>query len=344
MTKVCVTGASGFIAHHIVYHLLERGYQVIGTVRDVNKKTSYLKTLQEKFGSDNLQLIEADLLKEGSFDNAVKNCDYVIHTASPFFLALNKDISEEEYKRLLVEPALKGTENVLKAVLKHKDTIKHVVLTSSVAALTNCLVPGKQPLIVSDKDWNSLESFEEAGEAYCYSKTIAEKFAWEFCNEHHLSLTTVHPSMVIGPVLPYKTEEIIKKEKGNRSLIGTSEEWIASMVIGGGSSPILDTQMGIVNVTDVALTHILCMEKVEISKGNRFICSLVEKTGIEYCQELKKLYPELPVSSNFVYQFENVPKFKFDTSKTKELLGVKFIGVEQTLRESVDSMKELNLL
>jgi nucleoside-diphosphate-sugar epimerase len=32
--KVCVTGASGFIASWLIKQLLESGYHVVGTVRD----------------------------------------------------------------------------------------------------------------------------------------------------------------------------------------------------------------------------------------------------------------------------------------------------------------------
>jgi len=109
--KVAVTGASGYIAGPIINLLFERGYQVKASVRSLSDptKTSHLKTL---FPS--LQLFEADLLKEGSFDEAFKDCDFVIHTASPFQLQVS------DPQKDLVDPALKGTLNVLNAVKKFK--------------------------------------------------------------------------------------------------------------------------------------------------------------------------------------------------------------------------------
>lgn len=65
-------------------------------------------------------------MQEGSFDEAVKGVTYVFHTASPYSL----DTSDPDK---LIDPALKGTKNVLNAVAKHKDSIKRVVLTSSIA-------------------------------------------------------------------------------------------------------------------------------------------------------------------------------------------------------------------
>lgn len=78
-----------------------------------------------------LTLHEADLLKKGSFDEIVKGADYVFHMASPFLS------SWEDTQKELVEPALSGTTTVLESVAKSKDTVRRVVLTSSLAG--DCL-------------------------------------------------------------------------------------------------------------------------------------------------------------------------------------------------------------
>ena len=80
---VLVTGATGFVATHIIEQLLRKGYFVRGTVRDAARVPSYLTDLP---GSERLTLVAADLLEPGSFDAAVQGCDYVIHTASPYVL------------------------------------------------------------------------------------------------------------------------------------------------------------------------------------------------------------------------------------------------------------------
>lgn len=81
---VLVTGASGYIATHIVKQLLELGYKVRGTVRSLKdeKKVAPLRKLVENPKHD-LELVEADLLNESSWLEAVKGCTYVLHTASP---------------------------------------------------------------------------------------------------------------------------------------------------------------------------------------------------------------------------------------------------------------------
>ena len=56
--------------------------------------------------------MQADLLGEGSFDAAIAGADYVVHTASPFIITV------ADPQRDLIDPALKGTLNVMEAVKK----------------------------------------------------------------------------------------------------------------------------------------------------------------------------------------------------------------------------------
>ncbi|VVA90398.1 unnamed protein product [Arabis nemorensis] len=105
---VCVTGASGYIASWIVKLLLLRGYTVNATVREPNdqKKTDHLLALEG--AKERLKLFKANLLEEGSFEHAIDGCDAVFHTASPLTLTVSDPQLE------LIEPAVKGTINVLK--------------------------------------------------------------------------------------------------------------------------------------------------------------------------------------------------------------------------------------
>src|SRR5690242_16231457 len=81
---VCVTGSSGFIAAHLVGQLLERGYRVRGTVRGSADRYPFLSAMPG--ARERLELVSADLTAEGAFDEAVRGCEYVLHTASPYTL------------------------------------------------------------------------------------------------------------------------------------------------------------------------------------------------------------------------------------------------------------------
>ncbi|RYR69608.1 hypothetical protein Ahy_A03g016167 isoform B [Arachis hypogaea] len=123
---VCVTGGSGYIASWIVKLLLHRGYTVKTTLRDPSNPKKVEHLLKLDGAEERLQLFKADLLEEGSFDSAIRDCHGVFHVASPVLL----DVQDPQKE--LIDPAVKGTINVLKSCAK-TPSVKRVVLTSSMA-------------------------------------------------------------------------------------------------------------------------------------------------------------------------------------------------------------------
>ncbi|GAB4835240.1 hypothetical protein Ancab_000149 [Ancistrocladus abbreviatus] len=145
---VCVTGASGYIASWLVKLLLWKGYTVKATVLDPNdpKKTEHLLALDG--AKERLHLFKADLLEEGAFDSVVEGCEGVFHTASPFHV--NAKDPEVE----LLDPAIKGTLNVLTSCSKFS-SIKQVIVISSFAAVGYNRRP-RAPEVVIDESWCGL--------------------------------------------------------------------------------------------------------------------------------------------------------------------------------------------
>ncbi|XP_045825072.1 phenylacetaldehyde reductase-like isoform X2 [Trifolium pratense] len=200
---VCVTGAAGFIASWIVKFLLQRGYTVRGTVRDPSnpKKVDHLRKLDG--AKERLQLFKADLLEEGSFDSVVEGCDGVFHTASPVRFVVNFPQAE------LIDPALKGTLNVLKSCAK-SPSVKRVILTSSVSAVVFNTRP-KNPEVVVDETWFSDPDFcRESKLWYTLSKTLAEAAAWKFANENNIDMVVINPTMVVGSLLQPEVNESVE--------------------------------------------------------------------------------------------------------------------------------------
>lgn len=189
---ILVTGASGYIATHIVKQLLEEGYRVRGTVRSLKdeKKVDPLRNLTKKARFP-VELVEADLLNETSWSNAVKGCTHVIHTASPFPSA-----TRHRNEEVLIKPALNGTLNVLRACVQEGSNVKRVVLTSSIAAIAGEIY--KEGYTYSEKDWPEGEL-----EPYLKSKTVAEKAAWDFVREREnkglwcFELAVINPAYVM---------------------------------------------------------------------------------------------------------------------------------------------------
>ncbi|XP_075518547.1 tetraketide alpha-pyrone reductase 2-like isoform X2 [Primulina tabacum] len=92
MGKYCVTGGTGFIAAHLIKSLLEKGHTVTTTVRNPENvdQISYLWELNG--AKERLHIVKADLLAEGSFDEAVARVDGVFHTASPVLVAYDDNV------------------------------------------------------------------------------------------------------------------------------------------------------------------------------------------------------------------------------------------------------------
>eukprot|EP01121_Diplochlamys_sp_Union-15-3_P008653 TRINITY_DN2314_c0_g1_i1.p1 TRINITY_DN2314_c0_g1~~TRINITY_DN2314_c0_g1_i1.p1 ORF type:complete len:324 (-),score=62.26 TRINITY_DN2314_c0_g1_i1:13-984(-) len=315
---VLVTGASGFIASHIVKLLIEKGYTVRGTVRDKNDKTK-VQHLIDLFPS--LQLYEADLLKEGSFDEAVKGCVYVFHTASPF-----QDPKEDAQKEL-IEPALKGTLNVLHAVEKSADTVKRVILTSSVAAVAQSSLPAEH--VFTEEDWNngSTPTFEP----YRYSKVVAERAAWDFSKGKKWDLVTILPSAVLGPPLSKRTDAISVQNVKN-FLDGTTAAT--------GTKP---QCFGCCDVRDVAQAHVAAAENPN-SKGRYMLATPTAHSHWEISQILVKSgkYSKYPLPTK---EAASVTKFpKYNATKTQKELGITFTPLEKSVIDEADALIALGIV
>ncbi|XP_022944747.1 tetraketide alpha-pyrone reductase 1 [Cucurbita moschata] len=310
--KVCVTGASGFFASWLVKRLLLSGYHVIGTVRDPGnvKKVEHLWRLEG--AKERLRLVRADLLERGSFDDAVMGCHGVFHTASP---VLDATHSKDE----TLEPAIEGTLNLLRSCKKNP-SLRRVVLTSS-----SSTVRGREdfdPKIPLDESsWTSVQLCERLKVWYALAKTLAEKAAWDFCNENGIDLVTVLPSMIIGPSLSpdlcYTAAVVLGLLKGETEVFQS---------LG---------RIGYVHIDDAALCHILAFENKDAQ--GRYICSSIVLEINDLAPRLSSRYPSFPISKSF--EASNKPYYDFNISKV-EKLGMKFKSVEEMFDDCVASFLE----
>ncbi|MFQ6640145.1 hypothetical protein Gotur_015607 [Gossypium turneri] len=98
----------------------------------------------------------------------------------------------------VIEPAVKGTLNVLKACVE--SNVKRVVVVSSVSAVS--LSP-RWPVgqIKDEACWSDKEYCAATKNWYCLSKTEAESEAFEFAKKSGLDVVTVCPTLIWGPLL-----------------------------------------------------------------------------------------------------------------------------------------------
>lgn len=175
-----VTGGNGFLGAHVVLQLLEEGYTVHATVRDLSHaaKLAALREMQMRFAGK-LKLFEADLLKPGSFFSAMQGCDVVHHIASPFL----QPEQVLDGRRQILEPLLHGTRNVLDSVNK-TPCVTRVVMTST----------------LSETCFNTASTLDNS--PHHYAKVESEKEAWRMSRaQSRWSLVTINPGMILGPSL-----------------------------------------------------------------------------------------------------------------------------------------------
>ncbi|KAI3449980.1 hypothetical protein Pfo_006645 [Paulownia fortunei] len=311
---VCVTGGSGYIASWLVKYLLQRGYTVNATVRYPNdpKKTHHLLSLDG--AKERLKLLKADLLEEGSFDAAVAGCEGVFHCASPFFLE-TKNPQEE-----LIDPAVKGTLNVLGSCAK-TSSVKRVILTSSEAAIAFNRTPRTSEAVIDETWWADPDYCRENQLWYVLSKRLAEAAAWEFAKEKGIDLVSINPCCVIGPML--------------QPTLNTSCGSVLQLINGAEAYP--NTAYGWVHVKDVVEAHILAYEKPE-ANGRYYV---VERCAhpLDLVKILRELYPNLKLPEKCADDKPLVPVYQVNTEKAKKL-GVVFTPLKQALKDTVESLKE----
>lgn len=342
---VLVTGATGYVASWLVKKLLEEGFTVHAAVRNPDKKekVAHLDAIAEK-SSGSIKYFKSDLLKKGSYAEAMKGCELVYHTASPFTAVVN------DPQKDLIDPAVLGTENVLETA-NQTPSVKRVVVTSSCAAIycdaIDCQnAPGG---ILTEDVWNTTSSLDY--QPYSYSKTLAEKKAWEMAGKQSKwDLVTINPSLVLGPPLnPRET---------------TSESFNIMKQLGDGTMKMGAPKMGVglVDVRDVADAHFLAGFTPEAN--GRYITSAHNTNFLEMALALQpkfgKNYPlpkkELPkwllmlvgplanklFTRKYVRNNVNV-EWKANNSKVKKDLGITFRPMKATMEETFQVLVDENI-
>mgnify|MGYP002338706945 CR=1 FL=1 len=340
--KTLVTGGTGYIASWVVKYLLEEGQTVHTTVRDKKneEKNKHLYDLDNKLPGS-LKIFEADLLEKGSFSEAMEGVDHVIHMASPFKVSGIKDPQKQ-----LIDPALKGTQNVLDTV-NATETVKRVVLTSSVVAIygDNNEIGQTKNGYFTEKHWNETSNLKH--QPYAYSKTLAELEAWRYeKNQDRWKLVTINPGFVMGPSLSKRTDS-------------TSISFMQSLLKGDFKQGLPDLYFGVVDVRDVARAHIKAAQE-RSAKGRHIMVSesmpAIDMVNIlRYEFDSKYPLPKKKLPKSMLYIFGPMQGFnwkyirknigvplKFDNSYSKENLGINFTPVKETLIEHANQLIQDN--
>ena len=246
MKRVFVSGGSGYIAMYCIKILISKGYYVVTSVID-KSKINIVKNSLDKHGisCENIDFKILNLLNDEGWDDALKDCEYVLHMASP---VIPGNVDED----LVVKPAVEGMERCLNAAIKNG--AKKFVLTSSYAAIYGKKSKSRE---FHDDDWTDLSNKKLL--PYEISKTKSEMKMWDIANGSSINVCAVNPVLVIGPSMS--------------GILSMSNRLTVKKLF---SLPLVpDVSISVVGVQDVAKAHVMAMEN-DAANGKRFLLS--EKT------------------------------------------------------------------
>ena len=337
--KVLLTGVSGWIAKHTAIELLNKGYEVLGTVRNNNLIDQTRQTIGKYAPIEKLSFVELDLLKDEGWNEAAKGCKYIFHIASPFPIKVSRN------REVLLPVAVDGTIRVLNAGLNAE--VEQIIKTSSIVAMFR--KPNRtNPYTFGENDWTD-ENWTEGVNDYFLSKTKAEKAAWELMESKGLKnkLTTICPGGVFGDALD---------KKG-----GTSIEYVRQFMAGKfPGAPKFAVLIS--DVRDIAKAHVACIGNTKVG-GRRLIVGKEVKKLVELSQLMAEAMPEyakkLPKKElpNFMVKLISyidssaktmIPDLgimmQTDPTYAEKLLGFEFKAAKDCMAENAKSVVRLGLV
>ncbi|KAK2042859.1 NAD dependent epimerase/dehydratase [Colletotrichum somersetense] len=342
MTKILLTGGSGFIAAHILEQLLAGGHSVVTTVRSEDKAQKIRDAHKDAVDASRLAVaIVPDIAREDAFDEVVKTpgLEAVLHTASPFHFKWT-DAQKE-----LLDPAVVGTTAILRALKRDAPGVRRVVVTSSFASVLDEAKLEDPATVFTEKHWNPVTA-EDVGRspatAYRASKKLAERAAWDFVERERpgFDLVTLTPPLVLGPVVHHFAD---------LGSINTSNERVVDLVRGKWRDAVAPTGAAYlwIDVRDLALAHVLALEKPDAG-GRRLFTTAGWFSNAEIAAVVRKNFPELAdrLPAEGVKGGELPPRDKlygYDDSETAKILGIKWRTLEESITDLVKDIKAFGI-
>jgi dihydroflavonol-4-reductase len=337
--RVLLTGASGFIAKHILLRLLNAGHDVTGSLRSPSReaevRAAVAPHLSDPSTQDRLRFVALDLTQDAGWGAALAGMEALVHTASPFPIALPKDESE------LIRPAVDGTLRALRAA--QAAGITRVVLTSSVAAVAY-RAPSVTKPVMDEDDWSNLD--HPTATPYVKSKTLAERAAWDFVKgAPGMALTTINPVVVTGPPLD--------------RYFGSSVS-IVERVLAAKDPMLPNFGFGIVDVRDVAEMHLRALERPETA-GRRYIAADRFLWFKDIAEIIAALYPHRRITRRVAPDFVVRALALFDPSirsilpslgrrdeisnlRARSEMGINFVNAGDSIRDTARFLVENGLV
>ncbi|MDT0687656.1 NAD-dependent epimerase/dehydratase family protein [Autumnicola psychrophila] len=319
--KLLITGANGLLATNTIKHFLELGHSVKGLLR--NKQKFVLPS------HPNLELVQGDITDKSAVENAVKDCDAVIHIAA--LTAPDLPNYDSYYKVNVL-----GSENLVKSAINHQ--LKKFIYVSSANAMGFGTLenPGTETTPLKPPFTESL---------YAKSKLEAQEKLFSYADK--IDVVMVNPTFMLGP-------HDGKPSSGEIILMGYGKKFIFYPPGGKNFVDVRDAARGISAALEKGEnreTYLLAGQNLSYKE---FFQKLVERSAtksvmIKVPRQLlliagyggdfiRKLAIKTSVSSANM-KILSVKNY-YSAKKAEEKLGVHFHPIDQAIDDAIDWFHE----
>lgn len=334
---VLVTGASGFIAKHVVTALIGAGFDVRGTLRDPAKADAVRAAVARLSGDDpgdRLSFVTADLLADAGWEAAMAGVAALVHTA---MVVLDAEPARRE---TVVGPGVAGTRRVFEAA--GRAGVRRAVMTGSVAAVGYGHRRTGPEVHHGPEDWTDLTGPDLW--AYAEAKTRGERAAWEIAEARGMALTTILAGMVLGPVADADISVSLRAVWG---------------LLDGSTPALPDMGYTVIDVRDLAELHVRAVQGA--APGQRVIAAAEYLPFARIAKILAAAYPGYPVPRRSIPAWALRPLAlfmpsvrmiradigvtrRFDGASGHAMLGRPYRSAEEAVLTAAESLIEAGVL
>ncbi|KAI5448036.1 putative anthocyanidin reductase [Lathyrus oleraceus] len=284
--KVCVTGSAGYIGSLLVKKLLQKGYTVHATLRNLKdeSKVGLLRDLPH--ANTRLVLFEADIYKPDEFRQAIQGCEFVFHVATAF-----QHHTHSQFKSI-EEAVIEGVKSIATNCIK-SGTVRKLIYTGTVLSSSPLKDDGSDyKNFIDETCWTPLHlPLTALHKEYVGSKTLAEKELSMSYGNGGIEVVSLAVGLVGGDALlsyiPVSVASLIAQVKDDEA-IHESLKFVEDIC---GKIPL-------VHVDDVCEAHIFCAENPSI-KG-RFLLANSYASSAEISNYYLQNYPEFNLKEKYL--------------------------------------------
>ena len=314
--RVLITGISGFVGSHLAEFLLERGFDVYGTIR-WRSKLDNIRHIQDK-----MRLIETDIKDAHSMQTTIDDIepDYVFHLAAQSFVPTSWKAPSET-----VSANILGTVNLFEAIRNSNSDPRIQVAGSSEEY--GMVLPDEIPI----KESNPLRPMSP----YAVSKVATDLFGYQYHQSYGLKIVRTRAFNHTGPRRgePFVTSNFAKQ-------VAEIEKGLKEPVIHVGN---LNAQRDFTDVRDIVNAYWLSVHKCEFGEVYN-ICSGVAReiqSVLDLLQDMTDVKIEVKQDHDRMRP-SDVEILMCDCSKFKKRTGWEpKIAFKDTMRDLLDYWRKL---